>query len=147
MNHTLKPGETIICEARFHSAAFLLPHILLMFVLIGFITIWFGIASLKNTNLVLTNKRIIGRVGLFSKESLDAPLSKITTVSVRKRMGEAHGVVNISTAAGNFNYRPVANAEEFRDAVMNQIELYDEERIMQQAQKLAQAMQKGQDKE
>lgn len=142
MNHTLRPGETVICEARFHSAAFLLAHILLMLVGIGFITIWFGIASLKNTSLVLTNKRVIGRVGLFSKQSLDAPLSKITTVYVKKRMGEAHGIVNVSTAAGNFTYKAVANAEAFRDAVMNQIEIFDEERITQQAQKLVQAMQK-----
>ncbi|MDE6189508.1 MAG: PH domain-containing protein [Clostridia bacterium] len=114
-----------------------------------FVSVVFGIPAIVKTvnffktDLVLTNKRVVGRTGVLKLHTLDAPLNKIQNVSFSCGLfGRIFGfqTVKISTAADVFGFKGVMKANEFKQAVMNQIELYEEERAREQAKEFANAM-------
>ena len=97
----------------------------------------------KCQELAITNKRVIGKVGVANTSALDAPLNKIQNISVKQTFwGKIfnHGIVTITTAAGNFVFPAVKNADAFKGAIMAQIDQYEEDRIKQQAAEMASAM-------
>ena len=103
------------------------------------------VATIKyfRTELAVTSKRIIGRVGLGDTDSLDAPLNKIQNVSVSTPFwGKIfkYGDIKISTAADTFTVKFIKNPEKFKGAVMAQIDQYEEDRVKQQAAEMANAM-------
>ena len=97
----------------------------------------------NNTELAITDKRIVGKTGVLNTDSLDAPLNKIQNVSVDQPFwGKIfnYGTVCISTASGIFEFGAIKNADEFKNTILDQIEKYEEARIKQQAMEMAQAM-------
>lgn len=103
------------------------------------------IATVKFTHieLAITNKRVVGKVGVANTNSLDAPLNKIQNASVSQPFfGKIfnYGVVRIDTAAGKFEFPAVKNAENFKGMLMAQIDQYEEDRVKQQAAEMANAM-------
>lgn len=99
--------------------------------------------KMKTTELSLTNKKIIGKVGIISTKVMDSPLNKINNISVEQGLGGkifGYGKIVITTAAGNYNFSCISQPNVFRSAVMNQIDVFDEERIRKQAEQLAGAM-------
>lgn len=138
----LGKDEEVIVNAKTHWAC-LIPHILLIFVYIGVITIWKPIIRMCSTKLTVTNKRVYGKYGLINTKSLDTPLNKVTTVSVSNGLfGKIFGYGNVvvNTAAGTFNFKYIKSPENFRVALMDEIERYEEERIKRQASELASAI-------
>ena len=96
-----------------------------------------------NTELAITNKRIIGKVGFANSSSLDAPLNKIQNVSAATTLfGKIfnYGVITITTAAGQFRFAGIKKVDALKGVVMNQIDQYEEDRIKQQAAEMANAM-------
>lgn len=103
------------------------------------------VATVKfcNTELAITNKRVIGKVGFADSQSLDAPLNKIqSSASGSTLFGKIfnYGWVKIDTAAGKFVYTGVKNVDAFKRALMAQIEQYEEDRVKEQAMQMAEAM-------
>ena len=103
------------------------------------------IATIRFTHieLAVTNKRIIGKVGVLSKSTMDAPLNKIQNVSVQQPFfGKLfnYGSVNIDTAAGKYSFDAIKNIEGFKNTVLAQIDQYEEDRVKQQAAEMASAM-------
>ena len=103
------------------------------------------IATVKhfNTELAVTNKRVIGKVGVFNTSTLDAPLNKIQNVSVTQPFfGKIFnfGTVKINTAAGEYLYEGVSSPDTFKGTILAQIDQYEEDRIKQQAAEMAGAM-------
>jgi len=103
------------------------------------------IATIRFTHieLAITNKRVIGKVGVANTNSLDAPLNKIQNASVSQPFfGKIfnYGVVRIDTAAGSFEFGCIKNAEAFKKMLMAQIDQYEEDRVKQQAAEMASAM-------
>lgn len=99
--------------------------------------------SMKNTELGLTNKKIIGKCGVVNTKVMDSPLNKINTISVEQGLGGkilGYGKIVISTSSGGYNFNYIYNADSFRSAVMEQIDIYDEERVRKQAEQMASAM-------
>ena len=97
----------------------------------------------KNIELAITNKRVVGKVGVANTSALDAPLNKIQNVSVQQTFGGKifnYGTVTIDTAAGKFLFPAVKNADAFKGMVMAQIDQYEEDKIKQQAAEMASAM-------
>ena len=93
--------------------------------------------------LGVTNKRIIGKVGVFNTKTLDAPLDKIQNVMVVETFfGKIfnYGTIKIDTASGSFLYDAIKDANSFKTAVLDQIEQAKEELITKQASQMAQAM-------
>ena len=97
----------------------------------------------NKTQLAVTNKRIIGKVGVFNTKTLDAPLNKIqNTSSESKFFGKIFnfGTIKINTAAGAYDFYGIKNVEAFKGVIMSQIEEYEEQRMRDQASQMASAM-------
>lgn len=134
--------ESMITQAKVHWAC-LIPHIILMFIYIGFITIIFALIRMFTTKLFLTNKRIYGKVGLINTKTMDAPLNKVNTVSVESGLlGKifGYGNIHVTTSSGSYNYKGIKSPGVFRDAIMTEIDAFEEARIKKQASEMAAAI-------
>ncbi len=95
------------------------------------------------TELAITNKRIVGKVGVFNTKALDAPLNKIQNTSVTQPFwGKIfnYGTVKINTAAGEYLFDGIASPDAFKGMIIAQIDQYEEDRVKQQASEMANAM-------
>lgn len=103
------------------------------------------IATIKHCHidLAVTNKRVLGKVGVFNTITIDLPLNKIQSVTaVSKLAGKIfnYGTVVVTSAAGEVPFPGIKNANAFKGTVMNQIEEYEEQRMRDQASQMASAM-------
>lgn len=101
-----------------------------------------GLSSLV-TELAVTNKNVIGKYGLIRKHTMTSPLNKVQNVSLKKGIIGSifrYAKIRIDTASGTYNFPFVKKAEEFKKAVLDQIDVYEQERVKQQAAEMAQAM-------
>ena len=97
----------------------------------------------NKTELAVTNKRIVGKIGVFNTQTLAAPLNKIqNTATTSKFFGKIfnYGTIQINTAAGEYKFYGIKNVEAFKSMIMNQVEEYEEQRIKDQANQMATAM-------
>ena len=142
IQNNLKKDETIILEGKLHGAM-LVPHILLMCVGIGFFTILPAVIKMKTTELTITNKRLVGKVGLIKTTELDTPLNRINNINISSGFwGKifGYGTLKINSSSGVYEFAGIKNADSFRSALMNQIDQFDDDRIKKQAQEMARAM-------
>ena len=119
----------------------LIPTVLITLI---FTVKWYLVV--KTTELVVTSKKIFGKLGIIQTKIMDAPLNKINNISVEQRLfGKifSYGTIIITTSSGNYNYLYIKNADDFRCKVMNQIDIYDNERIKKQAEEIARTMTKN----
>ena len=103
------------------------------------------IATVKyyNCELTVTNKRVVGRVGVINTQSLDAPLNKIQNVNVAQGFwGKIFnfGKIEFVTAAGKVLFDGIKSPDAFKGVIMGQIDEYEEARVKQQAAEMANAM-------
>lgn len=147
VENNLGKNETIIKKADLNGLFLLSKWIvgILFFWLLLIPTIKALVATVrfKNIELAITNKRLIGKVGVANTQALDAPLNKIQNVSVSQGFwGKIFnfGTVRIDTAAGKFEFGAIKNADAFKGMIMAQIDQYEEDRVKQQAAEMANAM-------
>ncbi len=96
-----------------------------------------------NIELAITNKRVVGKVGVANTSALDAPLDKIQNASVNQKLfGKMfnYGTICIDTAAGKYIFPYVKNADAFKGTLMAQIDQAQEDKMQLQAEKMAAAM-------
>ncbi|MBE5737676.1 MAG: PH domain-containing protein [Clostridiales bacterium] len=96
-----------------------------------------------NIELAITNKRIIGKVGVLNTSTLDTPLNKIQTVGEKQPFfGKIfnYSKVTITTAAGVFTFDCIKSGAQFKNMIMAQADQFEEDRIKQQANEMANAM-------
>ena len=142
IQNNLKQDETIILEGKFHSAM-LIPHILLMCVGVGFITIIPAIIKMKTTELTITNKRLVGKLGLIKTTELDTPLNKINNVNMSSGFwGKifGYGTIKVTSSSGVYEFQGIKSADVFRSTLIHQIDQFDNDRIKKQAQEMAKAI-------
>ena len=138
--------EEIVREGKISVATLIIRIIIdffAMMIFIGFIWIVRDIIDFFTTRLNITTKRVTGHSGLINTNQLDSPLNKISGVQVQQGLfGKIfnYGTISISTASTVFRFRYIDKPNEFRTVLNNQIEAYDDERINQQAKKLAEAV-------
>ena len=116
---------------------------ILITLVIGIIDIIPDIINYKTTELIITNKRIKGRKGLYKTEELDSPLNKISSISVKQGIfGKIfnYGEILISTPTSVHHFKLISDVNDLKTIINNQIEEYDELRIKTQAKELAKAM-------
>ena len=106
------------------------------------------IIAIKNTivfnctELVLTNKRIIRKSGVFHTKAFDVPLNKIQNVYVETTFwGRVFNTnkIRITTPIGIIVDR-IQNADDFKSTILGQIDHLEEARLARQAAWTAQAM-------
>ncbi len=93
--------------------------------------------------LAVTNKRVIGKYGVFNTKSLDAPLNKIQNASCEQKFfGKIFNfsTIKINTAAGEFAFDAIKAGEAFKGILLAQVDQYEEDRVKQQASEMASAM-------
>lgn len=131
----LKNGEKVVLEGKIH-----------WFLIIGGI---FHLRMIRNiiefltTKLVLTNMCIKGKYGLLNIEEMDSPLNKISDVKISSDIfGQLfnYATIEISTVSGKYCFSGIRDAKKFKQAVMNEIDKFDDSRIQKQAEKLANAI-------
>lgn len=113
------------------------------FYIIGLYFVIRAIIRLTTTHLYLTNKNLKGKIGFLRTHEMDLPLSKITAVSVdQKLLGKilGYGNIYISSASDNFYYKNIKLPSDFKIAVIDEIDQYNENRITKQAESLARIM-------
>ncbi len=96
-----------------------------------------------NTELAITNKRLVGKAGAVSSGSLDAPLNKIQSVSVGHSFwGKIfnYGYITVSTAGSKLTFGGLKNVDAFKNQIMAQIDQFEEDRLQEQAAAMANAM-------
>lgn len=147
VENNLGKNETIVKKADINGLSLIPTWIFgILFFWLLFIPLIKAIVAtvkFKNIELAVTNKRVVGKVGVASTNALDAPLNKIQNVSVSQGFwGKIfnYGVIRINTAAGDFIFTAVKNVNQFKGVIMSQIDQYEEDRIKQQAAEMANAM-------
>ena len=97
----------------------------------------------RNTILGFTNKRVIGKQRDKKTNTLDAPLNKVQSVGTSNTFwGKVfnYGDITIRTAAGEFKFVSVKRFNDFKKALMEQIDTYENDKIQEQAKEMAKAM-------
>lgn len=97
----------------------------------------------SHIELAVTNKRVIGKVGVFNTKAMDIGLNKIQNCSVTQPLfGKIfnYSTVSIQSAAGSFVFEAVKNGDDFKNIVSAQQDQFEEDRIAQQAQAMANAI-------
>ncbi|MBE7085999.1 MAG: hypothetical protein E7366_02480 [Clostridiales bacterium] len=96
-----------------------------------------------NTELVLTNKRLIKKTGVFHSCAKDIPLTKIQSVHVDVDFwGKIFnvGIIYIDTPKGNFVTARLQDTDEFKNIILGQIDQYENDRMARQADWNAEAL-------
>lgn len=147
----LRKDETIVQQAKVSMIA-IVPKVIigLLLCLIPYVGIIIGILvilvtffELKSIELAVTSKRVMGHYGLVPEKVMDAPLNKVNTVSVEKGLLASifgYGTVAITTASGSYNVKYIKQPDQMRAAVMEQMDVFEEQRIKLQAEQLAKAI-------
>lgn len=102
-----------------------------------------ALIAMATTELAITNKQVIGKKGLIRTHALNASLDKIQNVTVSSGLfGKLfkYGSIRITTAADNVVFHYIKDAEGFKKAIIQQQDIYSEEKIKQQATQMASAM-------
>lgn len=117
--------ENLMLDAK-ASFVVVIPHIILLFFLIGFITIWKPLVAVLTTKIKVTNKRVEGKKGLIKTETMDSQINQITSVKVEQGLfGKLlnYGTVYINTAGGNYEFSYMQDPEEIRKTINNAINM------------------------
>ncbi len=102
------------------------------------------IIVILTTNLVVTNKRVVGKQGVLKIQTLDVPVEKIDSVSfdagVFGNILHYYNIKITSTGSQGYVFRAVSNAQEFKDRANDAIEKHAEQARKDQAEQIAIAM-------
>lgn len=97
----------------------------------------------RAVELAVTSKRVVGKIGFANSQIMDSPLNKVQNVTVISSLGGKifnYGTIEVTTASDKYLFGAIKNADAFKNIVMAQVEQYEEDRMMQQAQMMASAM-------
>ena len=118
-----------------------------LIVLVVIAVLWMLLLILEfcSMTLVLTNKRAIGKAGLFKKRVLDYPIEKINTVGLKSTLfGSIFHYQTVSLTTGSekalIMFKGISNANQFKNAVTDAVEKHQEEARIKQAEEIARAM-------
>ena len=142
VNDSLSNKERVVYEGKITLLS-LIPHILLMFFGIGFLTIWKPIIRYATTELAITNRKVAGKLGLIKTKEMNSPLKAVQNVSVANGFfGKLfnYGTISITTASGEYLFKNIKDANQFKNRLMSQIEKYKEDEMDRNAKKIAMAM-------
>ena len=96
-----------------------------------------------HVELALTNKRLVGKIGVLNTDAMDSPLNKIQNVAVTQTFGGKifnYSLITVVTAAGSYKFDAIKNGNAFKNMITAQIDRYEEYRIKQQANEMAKSM-------
>lgn len=101
------------------------------------------IVIISTNRLVVTDKRLYGRVGVLAKETLDIPLTKLDNVAVKRDAWGAifgYNSIVVASTVSNFTFNYAANAEKFKSAIFDAQEIAKETERKEKAKSMADAI-------
>ncbi len=113
-------GEQVVYETRLHWIVFLSLRGILTLWLLPLIDYW-------TSEFAITSKRVIVKIGLISRQTLELNLQRVESVSVDQSiLGRLLGygtITIIGTGGTREPFHRIANPLEFRKAVEEQLSL------------------------
>lgn len=109
------------------------------------IIIGIKLIKLWGMNLAVTNKRVVGKIGVLKIQTLDYHIEKVDNVSFKAGLwGNLFHYYTVVVQGGGDNAKikfiGISNANQFKNAVNEAIEEHAEEARKQQAAEIARAM-------
>lgn len=98
------------------------------------------VLKITHTELAPSSKKLIGKIGIINTKSMDSPLNKINNVSVDQGLfGKIFGYskITVSTSSGNYVFDYILSGDAFKNTVMEQIDVYENERLRNQAEQMS----------
>ena len=148
VEHSLYEGEWVVEKAP-RDVWGLVGHwilgILFCFLIVPLVVAIKETIIYNCTELVLTNRRLIFKRGVFHIKAKDIPLPKVKGVSVETSFwGRIFNVstIYIDTEYGTMKYK-IQDAEDFRTTVIGQIDQFERDRLADQSAWMAQAFLRG----
>ncbi len=96
------------------------------------------------THLAVTNKRLVGKVGVIRVNTIDYPIEKVDNISYNASvLGNIFHYYTVSVGSAGENKRKIkgiVNALEFKNKVLDAIEQHADEARKEQAREIAAAM-------
>lgn len=139
VDSTLVENETVVFTTRLHWKIYILPWIILLIGIVatalrapvGIIALLLGIAlfgvrwiTRSTSEFAVTNKRVIIKVGWFSRRTIEMLLSRVESVDVIQSVfGRILGygqIVVVGTGGSEEPFSSIAQPLEFRKAVQSQ---------------------------
>ena len=121
--------------------------ILIVCLAIGIIILLVGILRLTSIALSVTNKRVIGKVGVLNVHSLDIHIDKVDSVNIKStlfgRIFRYYTLVIKSAGEAAVSFPAISNATQFKNTVTEAIEKHADEARKAQAAEIAMAMNRG----
>ncbi len=113
--------------------------------ILGALPLIIKLIVLWGMNLAVTNKRVIGKVGVLKIQALDYHIDKVDNVSLKAGLwGNVFRYQTVVVKGGGdsaiIKFKGIANANQFKNAVNAAIEKHAEEARKQQAAEIAKAM-------
>jgi uncharacterized membrane protein YdbT with pleckstrin-like domain len=147
VENNLNRNETIVKKAQISKLS-LIPTwffgiLFCWLLLIPLVKAIVNTIKVFNIELAITSRRVIGKAGVVNSSAMDAPLDKVQNCSVSSGLGGkifGYGTVVIDTAAGKYIFTMVKQPDNFKKALMAQIEQAQEDKMKQQAEEMAKAM-------
>jgi uncharacterized membrane protein YdbT with pleckstrin-like domain len=97
---------------------------------------WIHFIKRATTELAITNKRVIGKIGWLKVKSMDSPLNKVNNVTVTQGIiGRIfkYGNIKIDTTSGTYIYKTIIDPVNFKRLINEAIETNENERMQLQA--------------
>ena len=85
VNSVLANGESVVYETRLHWKIFVLPVVLIPF-LIGIPWLLFAVIARYTSEFVVTSRRVIIKTGFISRQAFDISLNKIEGIIIEQGM-------------------------------------------------------------
>lgn len=147
VENNLTRNETVVKKAKITGLSLIGPWIggvlFCWLLLIPTIKAIIKTVQWANIELAITSRRVIGKFGVVNSKAMDAPLDKVQNCSASSGLwGKifGYGTVVIDTAAGKYTFSGVKHPDEFKKALMAQIDQAQEDKMKQQAEEMAKAM-------
>ena len=147
IENNLGKSESVVKKADrnglFLVGAWIIGILFCWLLLIPFIKAIVKTVQFNHTELTLTNKRLVGKVGVINTNVMDSPLNKIQNVVVSQTFGGKmfnYSTITVTTAAGSYNFDAIKDGNAFKNRITAQIDQYEEDRIKQQASEMAKSM-------
>lgn len=136
---SLLPGEKVVATAEVHWMDLVVATVFFWWLLIPPL----ALSRMLTTEIGVTDRRVIGKRGLIGRASIEAVLDKVSNIGVDQgifgRMF-GYGTVTVITAGERVAFVGIRQPADFRRAVTQQMEAYNEMKIKQQAEAIAKSL-------